>query len=132
MQGSASPSKYGSPSCSHRTWSRTRSMARRTAASPGSTPNARSSTRLHVVEVHAGNRVPCRWGPSECHHFSASLELKVGVRGVGQITHHLPADRRIAIEKPVNQVHVYSPQALTAPFMSLYRPPVSIQHGEAS
>lgn len=80
MHGSTSPAKYGSPSCSHRTFSRTRPTATRAASLlSGSTPNARSSTRLQVVEVHAGKSVPRRSGPNECHHLSAAPEGNVGV-----------------------------------------------------
>src|SRR6266851_1087077 len=61
MQGSTSPAKKGSPSCSHATFSRTRRTACCASAAAGSSPNARNNMRLHAVEVHSGKSVPLGW-----------------------------------------------------------------------
>src|SRR5438477_11435139 len=79
MHGSTSPLKNGSPSCSHLQCSRTRRTAWRAPALAGSRPNARSSIRLQVVEVHSGKRVPCLSGGSDCHQFAAAVEVNVGM-----------------------------------------------------
>src|SRR5256714_2344748 len=79
MHGSTSPAKKGSPSCSHLQCSRTRRTAWRAPPLAGSIPNARSSIRLQVVEVHSGKRVPCLSGGSDCHQFAAAVEVNVGM-----------------------------------------------------
>lgn len=56
MQGSTSPSKYGSPACSQRTCARTRSTAVRTAGSSGSTPRSASCCSTKCVAVHASKK----------------------------------------------------------------------------
>src|SRR5216683_3845024 len=77
MQGSTSPAKKGSPSCSHSTCSRTRRTARCASAPVGSSPNARNNMRLHAVEVHSGKSVPCLSGGRDSHHLMASAEVSL-------------------------------------------------------
>ena len=79
MHGSTSPSKKGSPSCSHWTFSRTSLTARRASALAGSRPNCLSSIRLHAVEVHSGKSVPRLCGGIDRHHFSPASVLNSGV-----------------------------------------------------
>src|SRR6266508_136086 len=53
MQGSTSPEKNGSSSCSHLLFSRTRVTARRAGSLSGSRPISRRSDSVQAVEVHA-------------------------------------------------------------------------------
>src|SRR6267143_4652394 len=77
MQGSTSPAKKGSPSCSHATCSRTRRTACCASAAAGSSPNARNNIRLHAVEVHSGKSVPCLSGGRDSHQLMASAEVSL-------------------------------------------------------
>src|SRR2546421_6830972 len=79
MQGSTSPAKKGSPSCSHLQCSWTSRTARRAPALAGSRPNACNSIKLQVVEVHWGKRVPCLSGGSDCHQFAAAVAVNLGM-----------------------------------------------------
>ena len=123
MHGSTSPSKkrlsaHGVSNSGSRqmTCSRTSPIARRACSLSGSSPNRRSSSSTWKVSVQSCDHAPAaplavrRLEREQPRAPALGRDLRP-LRGdrvrrlVREVPHHLPADRGIGIEQPVDDVH---------------------------
>ena len=124
MHGSTSPSKKRLPSQAvssgappaQVTCSRTRAMARRAGSLSGSSPNRRRSSSTWKVSVQScdhGRPPHCPSGAWSASRRAPQPSVAIRARSAAtrsagasdQVAHHLPADRRIRVEQPVDGGH---------------------------